>query len=199
MHRKTKLILISIISFLLFSCSGGKENLNPQEKEQSNIYKYSVIDIDGNSVKLSDYKGKVLLIVNVASKCGFTYQYEGLQNLYKKYKNQGFEILAFPCNDFNEQEPGTNEEIKYFCSSNYEVTFQLFDKITLEGENKPPLFEMLTNNPKTGDSSILWNFEKFVIDKNGYVIDRFRSLTKPEDEDITKLIEKLLDEKNIAK
>ncbi len=186
------LLLASIFSLSIFSCSGGKENLNPQEKEQSNIYKYTVTDIDGNKVKLSDYKGKVLLIVNVASKCGFTYQYEGLQSIYKKYKDQGFEILAFPCNDFREQEPGTNEEIKYFCSSNYDVTFKLFNKITLEGENKSPLFAMLTNNPKTGDSSILWNFEKFIIDKNGYIIDRFRSLTKPESESITELIDKLL-------
>ena len=194
MNKILNLILITIISFLLISCAGGKENLNPTEKEQSNIYKYSVKDIDGNNVKLSDYKGKVLLIVNVASKCGFTYQYEGLQNLYKKYKDQGFEILAFPCNDFREQEPGTNEEIKNFCSLNYDVTFKLFDKITLEGENKSSLFKMLTNNPKTGDSSVLWNFEKFIIDKNGYVIDRFRSTTKPEDDDIKLLIDKLLSE-----
>ena len=181
-----------MISFLLISCAGGKENLNPTEKEQSNIYKYSVKNIDGNDVKLSDYKGKVLLIVNVASKCGFTYQYEGLQKIYEKYKDQGFEVLAFPCNDFNGQEPGTNEEIKNFCSLNYDVTFPLFDKITLEGESKSTLFEMLTNNPRTGDSSILWNFEKFVVDKDGYVIDRFRSMTKPESESITELIEKLL-------
>ena len=192
MYKKSKIILITLISLLLFSCAGGKENLNPEEKEQSNIHKYSVKDIDGNDVKLSDYKGKVLLIVNVASKCGFTPQYEGLQNLYKKYKNQGFEILAFPCNDFREQEPGTNEEIKNFCSLNYDVSFQLFDKITLEGKDKSPLFDRLTNNPKTGDSSILWNFEKFIIDKDGYVIDRFRSITKPESESITELIESLL-------
>jgi glutathione peroxidase len=192
MNKSFGIIIKILISFLLFSCSGGKENLNPEEKEKTNIYNYSVTDIDGAQVNLSDYKGKVLLIVNVASECGFTTQYEGLQKIYEEYKSKGFEILAFPCNDFMGQEPGTNEDIKNFCSMNFNVTFKLFDKITLDGENQSKLFEMLTNNPRTGDSSIYWNFEKFIIDKNGYVVDRFRSTTEPEDEDITQLIDKLL-------
>jgi glutathione peroxidase len=192
MNKSFGIIITILISFLLFSCSGGKENLNPEEKEKTNIYNYSVTDIDGAQVNLSDYKGKVLLIVNVASECGFTTQYEGLQKIYEEYKSKGFEILAFPCNDFMGQEPGTNEDIKNFCSMNFNVTFKLFDKITLDGENQSKLFEMLTNNPRTGDSSIYWNFEKFIIDKNGYVVDRFRSTTEPEDEDITQLIDKLL-------
>jgi len=158
----------------------------------TNIENFVVKDINLNEVKLSDYKGKVLLIVNVASKCGFTPQYEGLERIYKKYKDQGFEILAFPCNDFGGQEPGTNEEIKQFCSLNYSVTFPMFDKVHVKGENKAPLFEMLTNNPVTGKSSIKWNFEKFIIDKEGNVVEKFRSTTKPESKKIISLLEKEL-------
>lgn len=192
MNKNIILILVSVLVFLLTCCFDSKENLNQEEKEQSNIYKFSVTDINGAQVNLSQYKGKVLLIVNVASECGFTPQYEGLQKLYEEYKSDGFEILAFPCNDFLGQEPGTNEEIKNFCSSNYSVTFKLFDKITLSGENESQLFERLTNNHKTGDSSIYWNFEKFIIDKNGYIVERFGSVIKPESEDIKLLIERLL-------
>jgi len=194
MIKKISLIILAgISSIFLFNCSGGKENLTEEEREQSNIYKFSVTDIDGNEVNLSDYKGKVLLIINVASECGFTPQYEGLQKLYENYKNKGFEILAFPCNDFLGQEPGTNEEIKNFCSVNYSTTFKLFDKITLSGENKSQLFTMLTNNPKTGESSIYWNFEKFLIDRNGNLVDRFRSTTTPENKNLIKMIEILLE------
>lgn len=192
MNRNSRLILLSVLVFLLTFCFDSKENLNQEEKEQSYIYKFSVTDINGTQVNLSQYKGKVLLIVNVASECGFTPQYEGLQKLYEEYKSDGFEILAFPCNDFMGQEPGTNEDIKNFCSDNYDVTFELFDKITLSGDTQSELFKMLTNNPKTGDSSIYWNFEKFIIDKNGQIVERFRSVTKPESEDMKVVIEKLL-------
>jgi glutathione peroxidase len=143
-------------------------------------------------VKLSDYKGKVLLIVNVASKCGFTSQYEGLQKIYEQYKDQEFAVLGFPCNDFGGQELGTNEEIKNFCSLNYNVTFPMFDKIQVKGDEKTPLFKLLTNNPVTGKSSIKWNFEKFIIDKEGNVVERFRSTAKPGSKKITSLIEKEL-------
>ncbi|MGB5850361.1 MAG: glutathione peroxidase [Ignavibacteriaceae bacterium] len=154
--------------------------------------KFTIKDINLKEVKLSKYKGKVLLIVNVASKCGFTSQYAGLQKIYEKYKDQGFEVLGFPCNDFGAQEPGTNEEIKNFCSLNYEVTFPMFDKVHVKGEEKVPLFELLTNNSVTGRSSINWNFEKFIIDKEGNVIDRFKTVTKPDSKKITSLIEKEL-------
>lgn len=162
------------------------------EAQSSNIFDYTVKDINKKEVKLSDYKGKVLLIVNVASKCGFTKQYTGLQEIYEKYKDQGFEVLGFPCNDFGGQEPGSNEEIAEFCSLNFNVTFPMFDKVKVLGDEKEPLFEALTNNTVTGKSNIKWNFEKFIIDKEGNVVDRFRSITKPESKKITSLIEKEL-------
>jgi glutathione peroxidase len=155
-----------------------------------NIYDISVKTIDGLEKSLSDYKGKVLLIVNVASKCGYTKQYEGLQKLYLKYKDKGFEILAFPCNDFGSQEPGSNEEIKQFCSTNYNVTFRLFDKIKVIGNDKCALYSKLINFDPSGDIS--WNFEKFVIDKNGNVVGRYKSKITPENEDLITLIEKEL-------
>ncbi len=156
------------------------------------ISDFTVKDINLNEVKLSDYKGKVLLIVNVASKCGFTSQYAGLQKIYEMYKDQGFEVLGFPCNDFGGQEPGTNEEIKNFCSLNYNVTFPMFDKVHVKGDEKAPLFDFLTDNSVTGKSSIKWNFEKFIIDKEGNIVDRFRSITKPDSKKITSLIEREL-------
>lgn len=158
----------------------------------ANVYDIKVQDINKKEINLSEYKGKVLLIVNVASKCGFTKQYSGLQKIYDEYKDQGFEILGFPCNDFGGQEPGSNEEIAEFCSLNFGVNFPMFDKVKVLGDDKHPLFEMLTNNEKTGKSDIKWNFEKFIIDKEGNLVDRFRSMTKPEGEKITSLIEKEL-------
>ena len=134
----------------------------------------------------------MLLIVNVASKCGFTSQYAGLQKIYETYKDQGFEVLGFPCNDFGGQEPGTNEEIKSFCSLNFNVTFPMFDKVHVKGDEKDPLFDLLTDNSVTGKSSIKWNFEKFVIDKEGNIVDRFRSTTKPDSKKIISLIEREL-------
>ncbi|MBK8983928.1 MAG: glutathione peroxidase [Ignavibacteria bacterium] len=156
--------------------------------KSKNISDLSVMDMDGNEVKLSDYKGKVLMIVNVASKCGYTKQYAGLEEIYKKYKDRGFEILAFPCNDFGGQEPGSNDEIRTFCESKYNVTFPLFDKIAVLGENKNPLYQRLTeNSDPAGD--IDWNFEKFIIDKNGDIAARFKSKVKPESEEVTAIIE----------
>ncbi|NUN10704.1 MAG: glutathione peroxidase [Ignavibacteriaceae bacterium] len=157
----------------------------------SNIYGIEVKDMDGKAVKISEYKGKVLLIVNVASKCGYTRQYTGLEAIYRKYKDQGFEILAFPCNDFGGQEPGTNEEIVEFCSSKFDVTFKLFDKIEVL-KNKAPLYAVLTDNPLTGTEDIKWNFEKFLINREGNIVSRFKSKVTPESEEIAEQIEKLL-------
>lgn len=157
----------------------------------SNIYGIEVKDMDGKAVKISEYKGKVLLIVNVASKCGYTKQYTGLEAIYRKYKDQGFEILAFPCNDFGGQEPGTNEEIVEFCSSKFDVTFKLFDKIEVL-KNKAPLYAVLTDNPLTGTEDIKWNFEKFLINREGNIVSRFKSKVTPESEEIAEQIEKLL-------
>ena len=163
---------------------------NSENNMNNNISKIHVKDIDGKDVNLSDYKGKILLIVNVASYCGYTKQYTGLEELYKKYKDKGFEILAFPCNQFGEQEPGTNEEIKNFCSSKFDVTFKLFDKIDVNGKNQSPLYSILTDNEVTGKADVKWNFEKFLIDKNGNVISRYLSKVTPESDELISAIEK---------
>lgn len=181
------------------------------------IYDYSVNTIDGKNVSLENYKGKVLLIVNTASKCGFTPQYEDLQKIYSKYKDKGFEILGFPSNQFAEQEPGSNEEIKNFCYVNFGVDFPLFEKIDVRGDNADPLFKYLTentsfkgfdeNNPAERilstflkenfpdyleGNSIKWNFTKFLIDKDGKIVNRFESPISPLDiaKDINHLISK---------
>lgn len=183
------LILSLILGFL--GCSKIANTYNNQTSQTMtdpiNISDIKVKDMDGNDVALSDYKGKVLLIVNVATHCGNTPQYEGLEAIYEKYNVQGFEVLAFPCNDFGGQEPGTNDEIKAFCETNYKVTFPLFDKIEVLGNNKNPLYEKLIQFPKTTDVS--WNFEKFLVDKNGNVVGRFAHKTKPENEEIVSAIE----------
>lgn len=180
------------IAFLLFLSKIDAENKNKGNSMEKNIKQVTVKDIDGKSVKLSDYKGKVLLIVNVASYCGFTKQYAGLEEIYKKYKEKGFEILAFPCNQFGEQEPGTNEEIKNFCSSKFDVTFKLFDKIDVNGKNQSPLYSILTDNEITGKSDIKWNFEKFLIDKDGNIVARYASKVEPTSKELTSAIEKVL-------
>lgn len=183
-----KILIFSFILFTLFSSQIFPQN-QKGEKVKDNILSVKVKDIDGKEVNLSDYKNKVLLIVNVASFCGYTKQYAGLQDLYENYKDKGFEILAFPCNQFGNQEPGTNEEIKNFCSSKYNVTFRLFDKIDVNGNNKSPLYALLTDNSVTGKGDIKWNFEKFVIGKNGKIVARFPSSVEPTSEKIVSLIE----------
>ena len=162
---------------------------NESDQKMDNINNIAVLDMGENEVSLSDYNGKVLLIVNVASECGFTPQYEGLQEIYEKYNPQGFEILAFPCNDFGGQEPGTNEQIQNFCSTNFGVTFKLFDKIRVLGDNKSPLYERLTNNSVTEKGDIKWNFEKFLISKEGKIVARYRSTVRPTSDEIISAIE----------
>jgi glutathione peroxidase len=151
----------------------------------------SVKTIDGQEKSLGDYAGNVLLIVNVASYCGYTGQYSGLENLNKKYRDKGLRVLGFPCNDFGAQEPGSNEEIVQFCDRNYGVTFDLFDKVNARGGDKHPLYARLTSSvePK-GDVS--WNFEKFLISKNGEIIARFKSGTTPESSELISIIEQEL-------
>ena len=178
------ILMIALTAASLFNSSSSNDS--------ANISEFKVKDINLKEVKLSEYKGKVLLIVNVASKCGFTSQYAGLQKINEQYKDRGFEVLGFPCNDFGGQEPGTNEEIKNFCSLNYNVTFPMFDKVHVKGDEKAPLFDLLTDNSVTGKSSIKWNFEKFIVDKEGNIVDRFRSTTKPDSKKIALLIEKEL-------
>ena len=146
------------------------------------IYDVEVKDINLEMINMDSYKGKTLLIVNVASACGFTPQYKGLQELYDKYKDQDFEILAFPCNQFGSQESGSNDEIVQFCDANFNVSFKLFDKVDVNGENASPLFKILTKAYPgiLGTKNVKWNFTKFLISKDGLIIDRFGSTTTPE-------------------
>jgi glutathione peroxidase len=160
----------------------------------SNVYEFTMNSIEGQPMPLAKFEGKVMLIVNVASKCGFTPQYEGLEAVYEKYKSQGFVIVGVPANNFMAQEPGTNEEIKTFCSTKYKVTFPLYSKVSVKGEDKAPLYQFLTDtgaNPKTG-GEIKWNFTKFLVDRNGKVIARFEPAVKPESPEVTTAIEKAL-------
>ncbi|MEB2297299.1 MAG: glutathione peroxidase, partial [Ignavibacteria bacterium] len=133
--------------------------------------------------------GKVLMIVNVASECGYTKQYAGLQKIYEKYNPKGFEILAFPCNDFGGQEPGTNEQIQNFCSSKFGVTFKLFDKIKVLGDERSPLYDRLINNNVTENGDVKWNFEKFIISKDGKIVARFRTKVEPASDEVISAIE----------
>lgn len=157
------------------------------------IYSFTLKNIDGKTVPLEQFEGKVLLIVNTASECGFTPQYEGLQALYETYKDQGLVILGFPANNFGGQAPGTDEEIKKFCTTTFQVTFPMFSKISVKGDNIEPLFQYLTTqkNPDfTGD--IKWNFEKFLINRQGQLVRRFRSPVEPQNKKIIGAIESLL-------
>ena len=146
-----------------------------------NIYDFILKDAKGNDIDFSIYKGKVLLIVNTATGCGFTPQYEGLQKLYETYKDQGFEVLDFPCNQFGNQAPGSNDEIVEFCTGRFGVTFKVFSKIDVNGENESPLYTFLKNS-KGGllSSKIKWNFTKFLVDKQGNVVERFAPTITPD-------------------
>tara|TARA_Y100001968_G_scaffold332819_1_gene392495 strand:+ start:4449 stop:4928 length:480 start_codon:yes stop_codon:yes gene_type:complete len=154
-----------------------------------NISKVSVRSSKGEDVELSRYRGKVLLIVNVASKCGFTKQYEALQEIQNQYESQGFEVLGFPCNDFGAQEPGSLTEIKNFCSTTYGATFTLFEKVHAKGETTEP-YTTLNQTEPSGD--VAWNFEKFLISKSGNVLRRFKSSTEPDSAELKEAIEKAL-------
>ncbi len=156
------------------------------------IYDFEARDIDGSIKKLAEYKGEALLVVNTASKCGFTPQFDGLEKLYKNYNSKGFQILGFPCNQFGGQEPGDENEIKSFCSMSYNVTFPMFSKIEVNGNNAHPLYKYLKKNSKgiLGTEFIKWNFTKFLIGKNGEVLKRYAPTDTPED--IAKDLEELL-------
>jgi glutathione peroxidase len=158
----------------------------------SSIYDFSATSIEGNPVELSNYKDKVLLIVNTASQCGFTPQYQGLQSLYQKYSDRGLVVLGFPCNQFGQQEPGSTSEIQSFCETRFGVSFPLFEKVDVNGINAHPLFKYLTKAVPgiLGTEGIKWNFTKFLVDRKGNVVKRYPSMTKPED--LEKEIEALL-------
>ena len=179
MHRLITILLLTLI-------------LNAGEPMQKHFYDFSANSITGETISMSNYKNKVILVVNVASECGFTSQYEGLEKLYETYKNQGLVILAFPSNQFAGQEPGTNKEIQNFCKLNFGISFPLFEKIEVNGDNTHPIYLFLKSEATgfLGTEGIKWNFTKFLIDKEGNVIDRYGSSTKPKK--IATDIEKLL-------
>jgi glutathione peroxidase len=184
-------VLIVLFAFQVILSAQTKEK---QMETQQVLYSFTMKTIDGNDKKLSDYKGKVLMIVNVASKCGHTPQYKGLEALYEKYKDQGFMILGFPANNFFSQEPGTNEEIKTFCSLNYGVTFDMFSKISVKGDDQHPLYHYLTeDSPVPG--AVKWNFQKYLVDRKGNVVDKFSPGTEPTEKEVIAEIEKLVSEK----
>jgi len=156
------------------------------------LYDLPLKDIDGNATTLKPYAGKVLLVVNVASKCGFTPQYTALEAVYKKYQDQGLVVCGFPCNQFGSQEPGTDAEIKEFCTSKYSVTFPMFDKLEVNGANRHPLYVALAGNESPFPGNIHWNFTKFLIGRDGKIVARFDSKVKPDSEEVTKAIEAAL-------
>ena len=176
---------------LLFSLLSPYDLLCAKEKEVG-IYDFNVTTISGKEISMSKYKDQVLLIVNVASECGFTPQYEGLEELYETYSKHGFMVLGFPSNQFSKQEPGSNDEILFFCQSKYDVQFDMFAKIDVNGDNTIPLYRYLKNQQSgfLWTESIKWNFTKFLVDRSGHVVARYGSATKPES--LKKAIESLL-------
>jgi glutathione peroxidase len=160
--------------------------------QAASIYDIPLKDIDGKDTSLKAYQGKVVLIVNVASKCGLTPQYEALQALYLKHKDEGLVVLGFPCNDFNGQEPGTNEEIKQFCSAKYSATFPMFDKLHVKGAEQHPLYVYLTGKDAKFPGDVKWNFGKFLIGRDGTVLARFEPKVTPDSQDVTIAVEAAL-------
>ena len=160
----------------------------------NSIYDVEEKLLEGDPVALSEYKGKAMLIVNVASRCGFTPQYEGLQALYERYRDRGLEILGFPCNQFLAQEPGTEEQIRQFCSSVYSVSFPIFRKVEVNGENRHPLYQILTEKSDADGTAgdVHWNFEKFLVSPEGEVVGRFRTMIAPDDPALVGAIEESL-------
>jgi glutathione peroxidase len=179
---KTTLVVASLLIALTMSAAESK----------SNLADIPLKDINGKDTSLKAYKGQVLLIVNVASKCGYTPQYESLEATHQKFKGQGFSVLGFPSNDFGGQEPGTNEEIKTFCSSKYNVTFPLFDKIHVKGAEQSPLYAALTGQDSPFPGDVKWNFGKFLVGRDGKIIKRWDSKVKPDSPEVTAAIEAAL-------
>lgn len=192
--EKTLKLAISL-TMAFFGSSMGAEAMASTKgackvSDQKSAYDFSVTDVEGKKVSLSQYKGKVALIVNTASRCGYTDQYKDLQKLFETYKGKGFVILGFPSNDFGGQEPGTNQEIKTFCETNFNVKFPLFDKGPVKGAQKQPLYKYLTEDSGEGlKGEVGWNFEKFLVDRNGVVVARYKSGVQPLDSNLTKALE----------
>jgi len=178
---KALVLLMTISLFQILSAEAAESLFNIPLK-----------DIDGKDTSLKLYQGKVLLIVNVASRCGFTPQYAALEAIYQKYKDQGLVVLGFPCNQFAHQEPGTDAEIKQFCTSKYNVTFPMFDKIEVNGPNRHPLYVQLAGKESPFPGNIGWNFTKFLVGRDGKIVKRFNSPVKPDSAEVTQAIESAL-------
>ncbi|MBK7859581.1 MAG: glutathione peroxidase [Archangiaceae bacterium] len=163
----------------------------PEKKEPAMVYDFTVKSIDGKDVPLSTYRGKALLIVNTASECGYTPQYEGLQKLYEQYQARGFEILAFPSNDFGGQEPGSNADVKKLCTLKYKTTFPLFAKVAVKGSSPDPLYQFLQGQKKNG-GAVKWNFSKFLVDAKGEVVAHYESGVEPQSAELKKAVEAAL-------
>lgn len=191
------LTIVAIIAVLGAAVYFALGTRNIASAKEQSVYDFTMKDIDGKDVKLSAYKGKVVLLVNTASKCGYTPQYEGLEKIYEKYKDRGFVILGFPANNFGGQEPGTNAEIKEFCTLKYKTSFPMFAKISVKGEDQHPLYKYLTSaeTDPTFAGDIKWNFNKFLVDQNGTIIARFDSKDAPESDAVTKAVETALAQK----
>lgn len=196
MKLRRSFIAVAAAAALFMAGQFTNNSISPAVEafDPGSVLDFTVRDIDGNDVKLSKYKGDVILMVNVASKCGYTPQYEGLQAIYKKYHDKGFYVLGFPANNFGGQEPGTNTEIKEFCESKFHVTFPMFAKISVKGDDIDPLYKFLTDKKTNGEfgGDITWNFNKFLVDRSGKVVARFSSKDTPESEAVTSAIEKYL-------
>ena len=182
---------LGAVAMGLGSVDAAQQGATRMAANASSVYDFTLNDIDGKPVSLSQYKGKVVMLVNTASFCGNTPQYSDLEKMYETYKDKGFEILAFPANNFGQQEPGSNEEIKGFCLTKYSVGFPLFSKISVKGGDKHPLYRYLTEqSPFPGE--VEWNFQKYLVDRSGNVVDRYHHGTKPLAQEIVKDVERFL-------
>lgn len=200
MTQKLVLVLISAVCIGAVSfLTGSASTKAPASVKVESFYEIDVTDIDGNKVNLGKYKDQVVMFVNTASKCGYTPQYKGLQTIYDKYKDQGFVILGFPANNFGGQEPGSNEEIKDFCTLRYKVSFPMFAKISVLGDDQHLLYQYLTSKDANAEfaGDITWNFNKFLADDEGNIIERFSSKETPESKEVTDAIENAIAAKNL--
>ena len=196
--KRVACVLLFIYLLVLSSGQMKSQTQHDDKKENAvrskSVLDFTVNDIDGKPKSLSMYKGDVLMIVNTASECGYTPQYETLQKLYGMYEDRGFRILAFPANNFGQQEPGTNAEIKTFCTTRYHTTFDIFEKVSVKGKNQHPLYDYITHgSPFPGD--VKWNFQKYLVDRDGKIVARYLSAVDPMSKEIRTEVEKLLSEK----